>query len=126
MGGLIAIPTIRNTAGIDILVTDPDTNASANLQVKTSQKKVSFWPTSMPKKCLRGKSCFYVFLRFLPKEKRFQIFLQDSRKVVTRVREIVRDHKTRKRSVFPCWDLPKTVEGQQELEVNWAQWRPPR
>jgi hypothetical protein len=80
MRGLIAMPTIRNTSGIDILVTDPTSNRSANLQVKTSQKTVRFWPTSMPEKCLNGKNCFYVFVRFLPKERRFQVFLQDSQK----------------------------------------------
>ncbi len=52
--GLIALPTIRNTGGIDILVSEPDGNAQASLQVKTSLKKVIFWPTSLPNKCLNG------------------------------------------------------------------------
>jgi hypothetical protein len=33
--GLIALPTIRNTAGIDILVSEPDGADQAALQVKT-------------------------------------------------------------------------------------------
>jgi hypothetical protein len=124
MRGLIAIPTVRNTAGIDILVTEPTSNASASLQVKTSQKKVRFWPTSKPQKCLRGANCFYVFIRFLPKENRFQIFLEESNRVVKRVEEIVRNQKKRNRSVFPCWDLPKDIKAQKKLEDKWINWRP--
>jgi hypothetical protein len=37
--GLIALPTIRNTAGIDIIVSEPDDSGQANLQVKTSLSK---------------------------------------------------------------------------------------
>jgi hypothetical protein len=40
--GLIALPTIRNTAGI--VVVNKDGTWQANLQVKTSRSKVSFWP----------------------------------------------------------------------------------
>jgi hypothetical protein len=42
--GLIALPTIRNTAGIDVVVVNYDRTWHANLQVKTSKRKVSFWP----------------------------------------------------------------------------------
>jgi len=125
MRGLIAMPTIRNTSGIDILVTDPSTNASANLQVKSSQNTVTFWPTSMPDRCLRGKNCFYVFVRYLPKEKKFQAFLQDSEKVVKRVTKIVRYHKQKGRKVFPNWPLPKYLGSQRKLEEKWNNWRPP-
>ena len=34
--GLIALPTIRNTSGIDVIVTGRDGSRHANLQVKTS------------------------------------------------------------------------------------------
>ena len=40
--GLIALPTIRNTASMDIVVVDPDGVFHANLQVKTSRSKVGF------------------------------------------------------------------------------------
>ena len=36
--GLIAMPTIRNTAGIDILVAKPNGSEQAVLQVKTAGK----------------------------------------------------------------------------------------
>ena len=37
---LIALPTIRNTAGTDIVVVNKDGTWHANLQVKTSRSKV--------------------------------------------------------------------------------------
>jgi len=64
--GLIALPTIRNTAGIDILVSELDGSTQANLQVKTSLKEVNFWPTSAPERCLNSPNSYYVFLRYLP------------------------------------------------------------
>jgi len=126
MRSLIAMPTIRNTAGVDILVTDPSTGASASLQVKTSQNEVSFWPTSMPHKCLRGKNCYYAFVRYLRKEKRFQVFLEDSEPVVEAITKIVNDQRRKERSIFPCWHLPKDKTHQNALEAKWSSWRPPR
>ena len=37
--GLIALPTIRNTAGVDVVLTDKKGTWQANLQVKTSKEK---------------------------------------------------------------------------------------
>lgn len=78
--GLVALPTIRNTAGIDILVSEAGGGGHASLQVKSSLKPVKFWPTSRPEKCLKGRRSFYVFLRYQPKEKRFEAFLEDADK----------------------------------------------
>jgi len=124
MRGLIAMPTIRNTSGIDIIVTDPLTMKSANLQVKTSQKKVDFWPTSKPQKCIQGKNCFYVFIRTMPVQKIFQVFLEESEKVVSQVTKNVDDQIKRGRQPFPCWYLPKEKQKQDLLESKWKQWRP--
>ena len=43
--GMIALPTIRNTAGYDIIVTNRDGSKHANIQVKTSgqQPKPTFF-----------------------------------------------------------------------------------
>lgn len=70
--GLVALPTVRNIAGFDIIVTTPDGSKHANIQVKTSQKKVTFW--MMPpvdKICTRSKD-YYVLVRWLPKDKKFE------------------------------------------------------
>ena len=43
--GFIALPTVRNTVGIDLVVASTDGSFQANLQVKTSFQRVSSpWP----------------------------------------------------------------------------------
>jgi hypothetical protein len=122
--GLIALPTIRNTAGIDILVSEPDGSGQASIQVKTSLKKVDFWPTSRPEKCLTGPRSFYVFLRYLPEEKSFEAFLESGDRVAKRVRENLEDYKKRGRKEFAYWDLPDTESEIEKLRRRWETWRP--
>lgn len=125
--GLIALPTIRNTGGIDILVSEPDGSGLAALQVKTSLKrKVDWWPSPRAEKCLTGPTNFYVFLRYLHEDKRFEAFLETGKKVAGQVRR--NEAKDRKRGWkdFPWWGLPSTERGIEELRNNWATWRPPQ
>src|SRR5881396_2231053 len=62
--GLIALPTIRNTAGYDIIVATVDGLKHANLQVKTSQKKAAFFPIKSSNHIRSGPNDFYVLLRW--------------------------------------------------------------
>lgn len=101
--GLIALPTIRNTAGIDVMVSEQDASGLANLQVKASMKKVTFWPTSKPEKCLRGPTSFYVFLRYIKDEDRFEAFLESGDKVYEQVIANLKDYQKRGLSEFPYW-----------------------
>jgi hypothetical protein len=41
--GMIALPTIRNMGAYDIVVASADGRRHANIQVKTSSKRVTFW-----------------------------------------------------------------------------------
>lgn len=123
--GLIALPTIRNTAGIDILVGEPDGSGQASLQVKTSSKKVNFWPTSRPEKCLKGQHSFYVFLRFLQEESRFEMFLESGDNVFKQVEENWEEYKKLGRREFPFWALPSSDSEIQVLREKWNTWRPP-
>jgi len=61
--GLIALPTVRNTTGIDVLVSNADGSWNANLQVKTSRSMVNFWPIGTKYQEWQGEHCYYVFLR---------------------------------------------------------------
>ncbi len=45
MHGLIALPTIRNTKGMDVVVLTQDGTFVANVQVKTLQKRFHFGPS---------------------------------------------------------------------------------
>ncbi|MCI0454244.1 MAG: hypothetical protein L0Y68_04515 [Candidatus Dadabacteria bacterium] len=123
--GLIALPTIRNTPGIDVLVSEPDGSAQASLQVKTSLKNVNFWPTSKPEKCLIGPRSFYVFLRYISPEKRFEAFLESGERVARQVRRNLEEYERLGRREFPYWALPSNNEGIQQLSERWKTWRPP-
>jgi hypothetical protein len=123
--GLIALPTIRNTGGIDILVSELDGSNQAFLQVKTSLKKVNFWPTPRPEKCLMGPRSFYVFLRYLTKEERFEAFLESGPKVAKQVGRNLQESAKLKQKEFPYWGLPSSNAEIQKLRKNWGEWRPP-
>jgi hypothetical protein len=60
--GLIALPTIRNTAGIDIMVSEPMGGRSAAIQVKTSQGRMKKWLLGMKSETLVSPTIFYVFV----------------------------------------------------------------
>lgn len=122
--GLIALPTIRNTSATDILVSEPDGNKVASIQVKTSLKKVTFWPTSHPQKCLSGSNNWYVFLRFLKKENRFEAFLEPATKVVKQVKENWESYKKKGKREFNFWALPTSEEEIRRLRNQWETWRP--
>jgi hypothetical protein len=74
--GMIALPTIRNTAGFDIIVTSRDGARHANLQVKTSGQRPKFWPicASMDK-ARTGENDFYVLVRRTKDNDSYEAFM---------------------------------------------------
>ena len=122
--GLVALPTIRNTAGIDVLVSEPDGSGQASLQVKTRSNKADYWPTSRPERCLKGPRSFYVFVRYLPDEKRFEAFLESGTNVAKQVQENLLYDKERGAKEFPYWEL-SSEEEKEKLRKKWKDWRPP-
>jgi hypothetical protein len=123
--GIIVLPTIRNTAGIDLLANDPRNGTQASLQVKTSLKLVKFWPMSTPAKCLRGAHSFYVFLRYHREASSFEAFLESGDRVVQQVEANIQDYRNRGRKEFPYWQLPRSEEGIESLRKAWREWLPP-
>jgi len=79
--GLIALPTIRNTAGVDVIVSNKAGTWHANLQVKTSRSRVSFWPVGTKYAEWVSPKNYYVFLRFYQKIGQFEIFMESSERV---------------------------------------------
>ena len=123
--GLVALPTIRNTAGIDILVSEPDGSVHASLQVKTASMKRDYWPTSGPERCLKGGRSFYVFVRYLPDEKRFEAFLESGSNVAKQVQENLLDYRKQGLKDFTYWQLPSAAKEIEKLQKKWKDWRPP-
>jgi len=60
--GLIAAVTLRNTRGIDILVSRPGGKKSATIQVKTSQKGRKGWLLDKSDETPKGENHYYVFV----------------------------------------------------------------
>jgi len=118
---LIALPTMRNTAGIDIVVTNQRGSWHANLQVKTSKKKVKFWPVGNRYKELKGKRNYYVFLRYLKDKSCFEAFLEVANKVVNQVdKENLKCRRQGYKKWSPCWYLPKDNKQQFCLAKQWT------
>ena len=109
--GLIALPTIRNTSGIDVLVANHDGSLHANLQVKTSQNRTSFWPIGHRYKNWQGKNNFYVFVRYLKMESRFEAFLETAARVAKEVDP----------EWVPSWFLPKEKANRDRICRQWAE-----
>jgi hypothetical protein len=65
--GMLALPTVRNTPGTDLIVTSRDGRQHANVQVKTSQYgRAKFWPICSAKKFAElpfGENDSYLLLR---------------------------------------------------------------
>lgn len=105
--GLIALPTIRNTAGYDIIVATPDGKKHANIQVKTSQKRVNFWPMPPSERVCAKPKDYYVLVRWLPREKKFEGFMLRGSEAKAEVRDAEERQRRRIRGtsrhvVFPA------------------------
>jgi hypothetical protein len=94
------------------------------LQVQTSQTKVDFWPTPGPERITGNTDVWFVFLRWLKDESRFQCFMATASDVKTDVENEVARQRRVGAKEFPAWFLPKNVELQAELERQWETWSP--
>jgi hypothetical protein len=120
--GLIALPTIRNTAGIDIVVTNAAGTWQANLQVKTSKNKVNFWPIGKHYEDWRGENCWYGFARYLESDLRFELFLETAERVARQVAEnTARDQERGNVEWQPCWYLPKNDTELARVQKQWRE-----
>src|SRR5206468_13097919 len=92
----------------DVVVVSSNGSWHANLQVKSSRRKVKFWPVGSKYRDFRGRSEFFVFVRYLEKETRFEAFLAPADKVVKRV-DRAEDYNRRHgyKHWAPCFYLPE-------------------
>jgi hypothetical protein len=115
--GLIALPTIRNTAGMDVVAVKDDN--TWNIQVKTSRSRVNFWPIGNNCDKWNGPNNYYVFVRYLKDSRRFEAFLESSALVIKQVAKRVADEKARGLKPWsPCWYL----DGEEDrLRLQWQE-----
>jgi hypothetical protein len=60
--GYLASITLRNTRGIDVLVTNADASKSAGIQVKTNQNSIKKWILNIKAENLFSETLYYVFV----------------------------------------------------------------
>lgn len=70
--GYIALLTTRNTTGIDIIVTNPTTYKSTNIQVKTTRRNPP-WLLSKKDEKSHGNKLFYVFVNMMDSKQEYYI-----------------------------------------------------
>lgn len=128
--GLVALPTVRNCPGADVLVLDPVTGGLATLQVKTSGKCAKFWPTAMPPAAWRRPTHAYVFVRRRKDDAAFEGFLVGASEVAASVSSALERQRMRGKREFPEYCLPGSpagsdLAGVQALHEAWHLWLPP-
>ena len=116
--GLIALPTIRNTAGVDVIVSNNRGSWRANLQVKTSRSKVTFWPVGKKYAEWISERNYYVFLRYDAKKNGFDVFIETSQQVADCVR-LSQEDEMRKgiKPWAPCFNPKGELDS---LREKWA------
>ncbi len=106
MNGLVALPTVRNTKGLDVVVLSQKGKLLANLQVKTSSRKVPFWPIGKSYTEWAGENDYYIFVRYY--DEHFEAFLESGKNVIQQVADKQKEARTRGLVEWaPCWNLPK-------------------
>lgn len=127
--GLVALPTVRNCPGADVLVLHPETGALATLQVKTSRSFVKFWPASVPPAQWQRASHCYVFVRRTRDGRAFEGFLAGSIEVAAAVTRAGAFQQAQGRRLFPVFSLPGSpagsdITGVERLRGAWEEWAP--
>ncbi len=126
--GLVALPTTRNIAGYDVVVATIGGGKHANVQVKTSGKRASFFRMPPSENVRAGTRDWYVLLRWLPKKNSYEGFLlsgREARREVHRGEEFQRRRISAgsRKEIVPSIYVSKKVE----LRANkwrqaWLEW----
>jgi hypothetical protein len=126
--GLIALPTVRNVAAFDVVVSTRDGRKHANIQVKTSLRRVNFFPMPPSNRVSASPRIWYVLLRWLNAEDRFEGFMLSGRETREEVRRGERFQAKRmtagtRRALFPSVYVgPKVGSRRDRWRRKWLKW----
>ena len=127
--GLVALPTVRNLAAYDIVVLNTEGTRHANVQVKASSRKASFFPMPEPDRVRAGPRDVYVLARWIGEEERYEAFLLSGRQARAAVEAELEYQKaairagTRK-APFPCvWVGARNEVNAASWAKAWKDWR---
>jgi len=113
--GYIALQTVKNTKGIDIVVSDFNFTKTAYLQVKTNWTKYAFWIVGKP---TLGANIFYVFVNLLSNQKnqRPEYYIVRSSEVQA---EFERLEKAKKNDNPTKAEIEKVIKGINQRKTAW-------
>ena len=129
--GLVALPTVKNTAAYDIVALNVEGNWHANIQVKTSSKRVGFFPMPPAEKVRSGSCDFYVLVRWGESDQRYEGFLLSGREAKRAVADSVASQAKsielgKRKKSFPCIVVGAgnaINENATRWAKAWARWR---
>jgi hypothetical protein len=111
---------MRNAPGIDLVVVNPAGSWHANVQVKTSQHKVNFWPIGTKYHEFSGPHNYYAFVRHLTRGSRFEVFLETADRVIEDAdRATAEARRKGNKKWAPWWPLPRDAEGVRRVQEQW-------
>ena len=125
MRGIIALPTIRNTAGYDIVATTKDGARHANIQVKTSGKWVNSWPICEKIESVKdGPDDYYVVLRRNRKNDAFECYMLTGREMKEWLDGEEKWYKAKGlvRKFTRCLNFDKEGKNAARFEKQWKEW----
>jgi hypothetical protein len=118
--GLVIEALPGHPPGVHLRVADQSGSWHANVQVRTSHKKVSLWPIGKSITEFAGPDCFYVFLRLDPEDAGYEVFLESAETVASGSEKAREDSLKRGNVEFPAWwELPKDEASRQRLREQW-------
>ena len=120
--GIIALPTIKNTAGYDLIVASADGKNRANIQVKTSQHHAKFWPMPRLERVCAGRDDYYVLVR-RSREASFEGFMlagSEAKQELIAHRKAYDTRRKRRQTggEFPCVWVERA--GSEKKKAKWA------
>lgn len=126
--GIVALPTIKNTAAYDIVAVNREGTRHANIQVKTSSKRVNFFPMPAAEKVRAGKHDVYILLRWLTNQNTYEAFLLTGRQARDAVKKCVEGQCENIQRGSRTKEFPAVYVGPQNARKNrmwtdaWLKW----
>jgi hypothetical protein len=127
--GLIALPTVKNTAAYDIVALNQEGTRHANIQVKASSKRVGFFPMPPPEKIRTSPNDYFVLARWLDDQSKYQCYLLTGREARTEVERAIclqqsRVHSGSRGKTFPCAHVNNVnAVAASKWEAAWLAWQ---
>ena len=124
--GLIALPTVKNTAAYDIVALNVEGTRHANIQVKTSSRRVSFFSMPRPEKIRVGRHDYFVLVRWASDAVGYECFLLSGKEARFQVQnELSRQARAKatRRVEFPCvWVGQRNSVSAAKWQADWEKW----